>query len=110
MDAFAVLAEPTRRQILDLIRQDERSVGELVDDLEMSQPAVSKHLRVLRETGFVSSRIEGQRRVYTLRQEPLDEVEAWLAPYRRFWQGRLDALQRHIEASSRAVEGEDKVT
>jgi DNA-binding transcriptional ArsR family regulator len=99
MNTFEVLAEPTRRQILDLIRDDERSVGELVECLSMSQPAVSKHLRVLRSSGFVEARVDGQRRIYHLRPEPLGEVDAWLEPYRRFWQERLDGLAQHLETT-----------
>lgn len=89
---FAVLAEPSRRRILDLLRERERSVGELVEDLRLSQPGVSKHLRVLREAGLVGVRVDAQRRLYQLRAEPLVEVDAWVQPYRRFWSARLDAL------------------
>lgn len=96
---FEILAEPNRRQILDLLRGGERSVGELVDGLEISQPAVSKHLRVLREAGLVVVRVDAQRRQYRLRPEPLAEVDAWLQPYRRFWSGRLDALERYLDAA-----------
>ena len=95
--AFAVLAEPARRRILELLRQRERPVGELVERLELSQPGVSKHLRVLREAGLVHVRRDGQRRWYGLRAEPLAELDAWLAPYREFWGGRLDALERHLD-------------
>jgi DNA-binding transcriptional ArsR family regulator len=94
--SFAVLAEPARRHILDLLRDGERSVGELVADLRLSQPGVSKHLRVLRDAGLVQARIDAQRRVYQLRPEPLAELDAWLAPYRRFWGARLDALETHL--------------
>jgi|SRR5215207_7370827 len=94
---FEVLAEATRRRILDLLRERERSVGELVEHLGLSQPGVSKHLRVLRETGLVEVRSEGQRRLYDLRAEPLVEVDAWLEPYRRFWAGHLDALEEHLD-------------
>ena len=94
---FEVLAEPTRRSILDLLRERERSVGELVERLTISQPGVSKHLRVLRDAGLVSVRTDAQRRVYGLRAEPLSEIDAWLEPYRRFWSGRLDALERHLD-------------
>ena len=94
---FAVLAEPSRRRILDLLRDRERSVGELVDDLALSQPGVSKHLRVLREAGLVEVRAEAQQRLYKLRPEPLAELDAWIEPYRRFWAGRLDALETHLE-------------
>ena len=99
MNTFEVLAEPARRQILDLIRDDERSVGELVKALAMSQPAVSKHLRVLRDEGFVEARVEAQQRIYTLRPSRLIEVESWLAPYRRYWAGRLEALERLLDAN-----------
>lgn len=94
---FEVLAEPNRRQILDLLRTRERSVGELVNQLAMSQPGVSKHLRALRQAGLVHVRRDAQRRWYRLRPEPLAEVDAWLAPYRAFWSDRLDALERHLE-------------
>jgi DNA-binding transcriptional ArsR family regulator len=94
---FEVLAEPTRRRILDLLRDGERSVGELVDRLTLSQPGVSKHLRVLRDAGLVQVRVEAQRRWYGLRPEPLTEIDAWLEPYRRLWAQHLDALERHLE-------------
>ncbi len=94
---FEILAEPTRRRILDLLRERERSVGELVVALDLSQPGVSKHLRVLREAGLVVVRQDAQRRWYGLRPEPLAEVDAWLEPYRRLWAGRLDALERHLD-------------
>lgn len=96
---FEVLAEPNRRRILDLLREEERTVGELVAGTALSQPAVSKHLRVLREAGLVSARVDAQRRRYRLRPEPLAEVDAWLAPYRRFWGARLDALERYLDES-----------
>src|SRR5436190_13906658 len=95
--AFTVLAEPARRQILDLLRERESPVGDLVDRLELSQPGVSKHLRVLREAGLVDVRPEAQRRLYRLRPEPLAEIDAWLQPYRELWAGRLDALERHLD-------------
>jgi DNA-binding transcriptional ArsR family regulator len=95
--AFAVLAEPSRRRILDLLRERERPVGELVDRLRISQPGVSKHLRVLREAGLVDVHPEGRRRLYALRAAPLAEVDAWLAPYRAHWSEQLDALERHLE-------------
>ena len=93
---FEVVAEPTRRRILDLLRERPRPVGELVEVLGLSQPGVSKHLRVLREGGLVGVRQDAQRRWYELRPEPLAEVDAWLAPYRRLWADRLDALERHL--------------
>ena len=95
---FEVLAEPNRRRILDLLRVEERPVGELVRELEVSQPAVSKHLRVLREAGLVTVRPEAQRRVYRVAPEPLKEMDEWLAPYRRLWSTRLDRLERHLDA------------
>jgi DNA-binding transcriptional ArsR family regulator len=95
--SFAVLAEPTRREILDLLRDGERPVGELVDALGMSQPAVSKHLRVLRDAGLVAVRADAQRRFYGLRAEPLASIDEWLAPYRRLWSASLDKLERHLE-------------
>jgi DNA-binding transcriptional ArsR family regulator len=94
---FEVLAEPTRRRILDLLLDGPRAVGELVKRLKMSQPGVSKHLRVLREAGLVSVRSEAQRRIYEIRPEPLEEVAEWLEPYRRLWSERLDALERHLD-------------
>ena len=97
MTAYAALAEPHRRQILDLLRRGERSVGDLVARLKLSQPGVSKHLRVLREAGLVEVRPEGRQRWYRLRAQPLAEVDEWLEPYRAYWAGRLDALERHLE-------------
>jgi DNA-binding transcriptional ArsR family regulator len=94
---FDVLAEPTRRRILDLLLERPRLVGELTDRLGLTQPGTSKHLRVLREAGLVRVRPEAQRRWYELRPEPLAEVDAWLAPYRRLWAGSLDALERHLD-------------
>jgi DNA-binding transcriptional ArsR family regulator len=97
MTAYAALAEPHRRQILDLLRGGERSVSDLVPRLRISQPGVSKHLRVLREAGLVRVRADGRRRWYGLRPQPLEEVYEWLEPYRAFWSDRLDALERHLE-------------
>jgi DNA-binding transcriptional ArsR family regulator len=94
---FDVLAEPTRRRILDLLVQDELPVGDLVATLNISQPGVSKHLRVLREAGLVEARTDAQRRIYRVRPEPLAEIDAWLVPYRRLWSTRLDALERHLD-------------
>jgi len=93
---FEILADPGRRRVLDLLRDDDHTVTELVDALGVSQPAVSKQLRVLRDAGLVEARVDAQRRVYSLRAEPLADVDAWLTPYRRFWRGRLAALQRHL--------------
>jgi DNA-binding transcriptional ArsR family regulator len=95
--SFAIVAEPNRRDILSLLLSSERSVGELERELGLSQPSVSKHLRVLREAGFVESRIEAQRRLYRLRPEPLLELDAWLVPFRRFWSTHVDALERHLD-------------
>ncbi len=97
--SFEVLAEPTRRRILDLLLERPRSVGELVEQLRLSQPGTSKHLRVLRDNGFVRVRQDAQRRWYEIRPEPLAEVDAWLAPYRRLWEHHLDALERHLDAT-----------
>ena len=97
MDALAALAEPTRRRIVDVLRLRECTVSELVAVVGMSQPAVSKHLRVLREAGFVESRVEAQQRVYRLRPEPLMELDEWLEPFRRFWSKHVDALERHLD-------------
>ncbi len=94
---FAAVAEPTRRQILDLLRDQERPVGALVDELGISQPLVSKHLRVLRDAGLVEARADAQRRVYRVRPEPLAELDEWLAPYRAMWTRSLDRLERHLE-------------
>jgi DNA-binding transcriptional ArsR family regulator len=95
---FDVLAEPTRRRILDLLLEEPRSVNELVERLGLTQPGTSKHLRVLREAGLVQVRKDAQRRWYELRPEPLVEIDSWLAPYRRLWADRLDALERHLDA------------
>jgi DNA-binding transcriptional ArsR family regulator len=95
--AFEALAEPHRRQILDLLRENERTVGELVERLSLSQPAVSKHLRVLREAGLVAVRVEAQHRRYRLRPARLAEIDDWLAPFRQFWDDRLAALKEYVE-------------
>jgi DNA-binding transcriptional ArsR family regulator len=97
VDAFAVLAEPTRRRILDLLRRSERSVGDLADALEISQPTMSKHLKVLRDAGFVSVRTAAQQRIYAIESAPLQAVDDWLAPYRRLWTRHLDALAQHLD-------------
>jgi DNA-binding transcriptional ArsR family regulator len=94
---FEVLAEPRRREILDLLRTGERPVGDLVDRLALTQPAVSKHLKVLREAGLVEVRQDAQRRWYRLRLQPLAELDEWLAPYRQLWNASLDALERHLD-------------
>jgi DNA-binding transcriptional ArsR family regulator len=97
VSAYAALAEPHRRQILDLLRTGERPVADLVAHLGLSQPGVSKHLKVLREAGLVVARTQGKQRMYALRPEPLVEVVQWLEPYRMLWSSRLDALERHLE-------------
>ena len=97
MPPFEVLAEPNRRRILDLLRLSERPVRDLVSALDVSQPAVSKHLRVLREAGLVEARVDAQRRLYRVRPEPLQEIDAWLEPYRRLWESGLDDLERHLD-------------
>jgi DNA-binding transcriptional ArsR family regulator len=93
---FEIIAEPNRRAILSLLVSSQHSVGEIERQLRMPQPAVSKHLRVLREAGFVESTVDAQRRLYRLKPEPLQEVDAWLAPFRRFWSAHVDALERHL--------------
>ena len=105
MAPFAVLGEPNRRRILDLLRVAERPVGDLVEELTVSQPAVSKHLRVLREAGLVEVRTDAQRRVYRVRMELLRAIDEWLDPYRRLWGSRLDQLERHLDAMPDATEG-----
>jgi DNA-binding transcriptional ArsR family regulator len=100
---FEVLAEESRRRILDLLAEAERPVGDLVELLALSQPAVSKHLKVLRDAGLVESRTDAQRRIYRVRLQPLREVDEWLAPYRRQWADHLNALERHLEI----MEGSD---
>ena len=94
---FEIIAEPNRRAILGLLLSSQQSVGEIERQLRMSQPAVSKHLRVLRDAGFVDSTVDAQRRLYRLRPEPLHEIDAWLAPFRRFWSAHLDLLERHLD-------------
>ena len=100
--AFEIIAEPNRRAILSLLVSSERTVGELERELGMSQPTVSKHLRVLREAGFVESEVDAQRRLYRLKPEPLKEVDAWLTPFRRFWSKHVDALERHLDRMEKA--------
>ena len=97
VSAFTVVAEPNRRAILTFLGSSERSVGEIERKLRLSQPSVSKHLRVLREAGFVESRVDAQRRLYRVRPEPLKELDAWLVPFRRVWSRHVDALERHLE-------------
>jgi DNA-binding transcriptional ArsR family regulator len=99
---FEVIAEPNRRAILGLLAGSQQSVGEIERQLRMSQPTVSKHLRVLREAGFVEATVDAQRRLYRLRPEPLKEVDAWLEPFRRFWSAHVDALERHLDRMEQA--------
>jgi DNA-binding transcriptional ArsR family regulator len=94
---FEIIAEPNRRAILGLLLSSQQSVGEIERQLRMPQPTVSKHLRVLRDAGFVESTVDAQRRLYRLRPEPLQEIDAWLAQFRRFWSAHLDALERHLD-------------
>jgi DNA-binding transcriptional ArsR family regulator len=95
--SFAIIAEPNRRTILNLLASSERSVGEIERRLRMPQTSVSKHLRVLREAGFVEARVEAQRRVYRVRPEPLKEIDAWLVPFRQLWTAHIDKLERHLD-------------
>ena len=106
--AFAILAEPNRRAILTLLASSERSVGDLERRLRLPQTSVSKHLRVLREAGFVESRVDAQRRLYRIRPEPLMEVDEWLLPFRRFWAAHVDALERHLATVERMEKGPRK--
>ena len=94
---FEIIAEPNRRAILSLLVSSQQSVGEIERQLHMPQPTVSKHLRVLREAGFVESTVDAQRRLYRLKPEPFREMDAWLAQFRRFWSGYVDALERHLD-------------
>jgi DNA-binding transcriptional ArsR family regulator len=97
MEVFEIIAEPNRRAILSLLVSSQQSVGEIERRLHMPQPTVSKHLRVLRETGFVESTVDAQRRLYRLKPEPFREVNDWLAQFRRFWSAHVDALERHLD-------------
>ena len=98
---FEIIAEPNRRAILSLLVSSEQSVGEIERQLDMAQPTVSKHLRVLREAGFVESTVDAQRRLYRLKPKPFQEMDAWLAQFRRFWSVHLDALERHLDRMDR---------
>lgn len=100
--SFPIVAEPNRRAILSLLLTSERSVGEIERELRLSQPAVSKHLRVLRDAGLVEARVEAQRRLYSLRPEPLMELDEWLAPFRRFWSQHVDVLEQHLNRTKKA--------
>jgi DNA-binding transcriptional ArsR family regulator len=99
---FEIIAEPNRRAILSLLATSQQSVGEIERQLGLAQPTVSKHLRVLREAGFVESTVDAQRRLYRLKPEPFEEVDAWLAPFRRLWSAHLDALERHLDKMDKA--------
>ena len=99
---FSIIAEPSRRAILSLLAAAEQSVGDIEAQLRMPQPSVSKHLRVLREAGFVESRVDAQRRLYRIKPEPLMEIDAWLAPFRRYWSAHVDALERHLDRMNQA--------
>jgi DNA-binding transcriptional ArsR family regulator len=109
-ETFAVLAEPMRRRLLDLLLERPRPVGELAARLGLSQPGTSKHLRVLRDAGLVRVRQDAQRRWYELQPGPLTEIDAWLGPYRKFWAGRLDALERHLDETPGAGPDSTKET
>ena len=105
---FAILAEPNRRAILGLLVSSHRSVGQIERQLRMPQPTVSKHLRVLREAGFVESTVDAQRRLYRLRPEPLQELDVWLDQFRRFWSAHVDALERHLDRMERSSPTKNK--
>jgi DNA-binding transcriptional ArsR family regulator len=105
---FEALAEPSRRQLLDAVRDTELSVGDLVDIVGLSQPGVSRHLRILREAGLVTVRTNAQRRLYRARPDALLELDQWLAPYRRYWSIRLDALGKHLEDTSKRTKTGDE--
>ena len=99
---FSIIAEPSRRAILSLLATAEQSVGDLEQQLQLPQPSVSKHLRVLRDAGFVESSVDAQRRLYRLKPEPLRELDVWLAQFRRFWSAHVDALERHLDRMNEA--------
>ena len=107
--SFAILAEPSRRAILSMLASSECSVGEIERQLRMPQPTVSKHLRVLRDAGFVESTVDAQRRVYRLKPEALQEIDAWLAPFRRFWSAHVDALERHLDQMDESTSTKKKI-
>jgi DNA-binding transcriptional ArsR family regulator len=107
---FEVIAEPNRRAILSLLVSSQQSVGDIERRLGMTQPAVSKHLRVLRDAGFVESTVDAQRRLYQLKPEPLQEIDAWLAPFRRFWSAHVDALERHLDRMDQSAPAKSRKT
>jgi DNA-binding transcriptional ArsR family regulator len=109
-NVFEVIAEPNRRAILSLLVSSEQSVGEIERQLRMSQPAVSKHLRVLRDAGVVEATVDAQRRLYRVTPESLQEVDAWLAPFRRFWSAHVDALERHLDRMDESARTKNKTT
>src|ERR1051326_3285828 len=108
--AFEIIAEPNRRAILSLLVSSQQSVGEIERRLRMPQPTVSKHLRVLRDAGFVQSTVDAQRRLYRLNPEPLREIDAWLAPFRRFWSAHVDALERHLDRMDQSTPRRRKIS
>jgi DNA-binding transcriptional ArsR family regulator len=103
---FSIIAQPSRRAILSLLASSEQSVGDIEGKLNLPQPSVSKHLRVLREAGLVESRVDAQRRLYRIRPQPLMEIDAWLAPFRRFWSAHVDALERHLDRMNQVPRSE----
>jgi DNA-binding transcriptional ArsR family regulator len=105
---FEIIAEPNRRAILSLLVSSQQSVGEIERQLRMTQPTVSKHLRVLRDAGFVESTVDAQRRLYRLRPEPFQQVDAWLAQFRRFWSAHIDALERHLDRMDQGRMDQDR--
>lgn len=105
---FSIIAEPNRRAILSLLASSEQSVGDIERRLRMPQPSVSKHLRLLRDAGFVEARVDAQRRLYRIRPEPLMEVDAWLTPFRRLWSTHVDALERHLDRMNPGSPGKGK--
>jgi DNA-binding transcriptional ArsR family regulator len=107
---FEIIAEPNRRAILSLLVSSEQSVGEIERELDMPQPTVSKHLRVLREAGFVEATVDAQRRLYRLTPEPLQELDDWLAPFRRLWSAHVDALERHLDRMDRRAPSKKKTS
>jgi len=108
MESFEIIAEPHRRAILSLLVSSQQSVGEIERQLRMTQPTVSKHLRVLREAGFVESTVDAQRRLYRLKPEPFQELDAWLGRFRRFWSAHIDALERHLDRMERSSPTKNK--
>ena len=106
--AFEVLVEPNRRAILSLLATSEQSVGDIERQLKMAQPTVSKHLRVLRDAGFVQARVDAQRRLYQIRPEPLREIDEWLVPFRKLWTAHIDALERHLDRIHPAPQGDQE--